>query len=304
MFRSLTTPFRVRCCLVLEASFFAILPARAQLTAPFTSDYTISADTFASDSRYAIAGTNYSGKADLQSSVIEAVSRTPRLTLANTTGLTVPVFSPTFIEVDWRTAHQYAGTLLHSMGSANGESDVNFQLAYSFAQDTPYSFSFELTHPNGPTDLPNGFVGSEGTVFFTFRNGLQGYTSGFLDFTAADFSYQTNAIAPANSTWAVQISITLKSALGVTNAPVAPLSLTSGFALKLATAPRLMGLLRPSQFSLSWTSFFPGYSLQYSTDFTNPLGWFPVAEAVTVSNSMNVVTLPRSQGSWFYRLRK
>ncbi len=71
-------------------------------------------------------------------------------------------------------------------------------------------------------------------------------------------------------------------------------TLTSTFAIPPAVAN--------PQLTLSWPVASPGFALQQTASLTPPVVWSNVTNAVTISNSLNVVTVPVPGNTQFFRL--
>jgi hypothetical protein len=55
---------------------------------------------------------------------------------------------------------------------------------------------------------------------------------------------------------------------------------------------------------LTWPSYDVGFTLQSSTNTANPAGWSPVTNALALSNDLWMVTIPKTNGAQFFRLRR
>jgi hypothetical protein len=80
---------------------------------------------------------------------------------------------------------------------------------------------------------------------------------------------------------------------------------TATVALSLAAMPAPQ--ITPSsagQFQIAWPAAAVGYVLEKATNLTPPVDWIQSSEAVTSTNSQNVVTLTNGGSAAFYRLRQ
>jgi hypothetical protein len=69
-------------------------------------------------------------------------------------------------------------------------------------------------------------------------------------------------------------------------------------------APVLSAQATPDGVAVTWSAVFTGYTLQKSSDLSQPGGWTDVTGPVAESGGVNTVTVPLSNAVEFFRLRQ